>query len=270
MLTHWKDRVRRADKRRRLTSSSRTDGVVDQAPADLLVAARAALGDDELHLETYTLARVIASEEFTATPEEWACLGDADLNRAARRGLSVFDHVTGKTGLYGEQRGARKVASSRDPAEVHVVVARALLSGEARGIARGAYRYFDPAAQLAVWRRREGAAKPAPPLVVLERWCYDKAFVRGTDQELVGGNERRPWLSGVGDDLEEWVGPIAGVDAYNLMLFRKADAGADHNRRYLEARQVIRSKNGAANPLDFPEVPLFALMAIGVAMGGAV
>lgn len=239
----WQDRVRKAPAGSISRSTRDGQDVVRERPADLLAAARRSAGES-LTLDEYTAARLAVSEHGSGSPEELACIIDAEVNRAEKRGVSLYEHLTGGTDRFGRQRGVRKASTRLDPTMRHVEAARAVLGGDARGIAQGAHRFFDPRTQTYIARTR-GAA---PPLLVLERWCYDKAWAT-KNKSLKGGNELAPWGSGVGDGLEEWVGPIDGVNAYELMLFRSATAGADHNQRYLAAREVIRSKSGIGRTL---------------------
>jgi hypothetical protein len=235
-----------------VTSSTRSStGMVSPAPDALLTQARELY--PTLTLEEYTAARLAVSEHGSGSPAELCAIIDAELNRAIAKGVSLFQHLTAGTGRYWAYSGSavRVPASTRtDPGRRHVGAAFAVLrSGAARGIAQGAHRFFDPRAQMYL-HQRDGVSHP---LIVLEAWCYDKkyALVGGqlpVPRRLVGGNEAQPWLSGVGDDLEEWVGPVDGVDAYQLMLFRKAHAGERHNSAYLAARSVILNKAGLPPP----------------------
>lgn len=216
------------------------DDVVDVAPGELARRAGLKLGGQVVELEAYSLARVIASEHSSGSWAELLCIGDADLNRARAEGRSIVDHITGGSGLYGSQgsagAGARKrpVSSARDPHVRHLRAARLLLSGEARGWARGARRYFDPKAQLALWGTKSQSYMH--PLDILDRWTYNRAVkANGRDDEGRRTVELGPARAGG----EEWVGPIANVDAWELMLFRPATDAQD--RQYQLAEAIIRT-----------------------------
>jgi hypothetical protein len=204
-----------------------------------LESARASVSD--LTLIEYGLARVIASEHAKGSPAEICCIGDATINGAKAAGRDLLDHITAGSSQFGSQgsvgAGARKrpVSSARSPGARHIRAALALLRGRffglvdppARGISRGARRFFDPRAQLAL---SKSGTKHCPPLVILERWTY--ALPWGPTRCTLGTKR--------GTGQEEWVGPIVGIDAYELMLFRPA--GRQQDALYAAARRVIESQ----------------------------
>lgn len=228
-------------KTRLTTSSQDADGVVKQLPATLLDAARRIGG--AMTLDEYTLARIIASEMGSGSPEELLCVGDCDLERARRKGRSVFEHATGGTGRYGSQKAPRPVATSRDPYVRQLRAVRILLgAGGARGIARGGTQYYDPKTQLALWR--DGRA--SHPLVILDRWTYARPWkTRGRDAE----GRMVDTLGDPGElaDQLEWCGPIDGVNAWELMLFRRRTTASYQASAYEDARALIES-HGANQP----------------------
>ena len=221
----------------------------------------------DLTLEEYALARVIYSEYGSGSPVELCCVGDATIGQARASGRELVDHITAGTGVFGSQgsggAGGRKrpVSSARNPGPRHVRAALALLRGKlwglanppARGIARGARRYLSPHAQLASHRRN--VASHCHPLVILERWTY--ALPWGSTRCSLGDKR--------GTDQVEWVGPIAGVDAWELMLFRKATPQQD--ALYAAARRLIDSE-GADQSGPGPVAPLIEL-ALVVALASA-
>lgn len=217
----------------RVTSSTVADGAVVQAPPALLAQAHAI--DPRTTLDELAAARLIASERGDGTVTEWACIVDAELNRAAAAGRSLFDSLTRGHG-FGPQ-GAQRPASTRlDPHEGHLAAARLVIAGEARGIARGAVRFFDPATQDALAR-----GKPArcDALAILTRWSYGYAM-RG---ECVLDTSK----PGADNPTQAWVGPIPGVDAWRLMLFAPmAFADPQHVARYQAALAVIQVGRGLA------------------------
>ena len=241
---------------------------VVEKPASLLAQARTWDGGtfSDLSQDEYTLARIVASEHSSGTPQELACIGDADLNRAARRKKSVTQYALGSAGSYGRQGGGkRSISTARDPSPRHVRVAMALTRGlfgaPARGISRGATRYFDPRAQFAGharWKRGE-ALRHCPPLVILRRWTYDLPYV---DKDCSLGSRR-------GGDQQQWVGAIDGVDAFRLMLFRRADSRQDE--MHSQAERIIRSRGDwqpTAGPPDLGDLGGLALAVVGLGLLG--
>lgn len=196
--------------------------------------------DAGLTRDSYALARVVASEFGQGEPTEMCCIADAIVNHADARGLSLFDHITERTGQFGSQgHGSnRKMSSKLDPGPRHVEAALAIvrrgffgaLPPPLRGVAKGAYQFMDPKAQTS--SNADDAARNCPPLAVLESWTYARKILTHT-----GGCELADQRGG---GQLEWVGPIPGVDAYQLMLFRAATAQQD--ALYAAARRVIESR----------------------------
>lgn len=181
---------------------------------------------------------------------------DAEVNRANRRKISLTAHLTGRTGLYGPQGGVRPAATRQTSTLRHLAIARAVLSGDAKGIARDAERFFDPKVQdnQHAKYRRELAAMEAEgrgetprrvhscqALGTLKAWSYDLPRCRPFRCCADG---LPPRDADHGPDPDAWVGPIAGVDAYRLMLMRPSSYGADHDRAFAEATEIIASRSG--------------------------
>jgi hypothetical protein len=238
------------------------------APASPLFASvedarRGTVGD--LTSEEYTLARVIASEHSRGSSAELCSIGDAVINGARASGRALVDHVTGGSQSFGSQGTAgapgrnRPVSSARSPGPRHIKAALALLRGRvwgladppARGVARGARRFFDPKSQLA--SHRSGDSRHCHPLVILERWTFDLDWVGPCKLGPIRGTAQ-----------EEWVGPIPGVDAYELMLFRPA--GRQQSALYLAARRLIESEGSdQAGPSELGRAVLELLVVLAVA-----
>ncbi len=222
--------------------SSPTFGSVEEAQA--YYPSRAA----EISRDVYTSARIIGSEKFDGTPAELCCIADADANKAAAYGKSIYDHATGGAG-YGSQGGARPVSTARLPGPRHILAALAVVGelGPARGIAMGARRYFDPKAQRALLER-DGIAHYCPPEVILKRWTYDLSW----------GSQRCSLGTTRGGAQEEWIGPVDGVDPYTLMLFRPRTSSQD--ALYAEALKVIEAHGAykGSAPLPLPELLVIA------------
>lgn len=219
-----------------------------QLPEALLAEARRVVGDG-LTLDEYTLARVIASEGGREPRPHQLAIGDADITRARAHGRSIFAHATGGSGRYGRQgygTPKRPVSTTVDPSRSHLEVARELLGGKA-GWTGGATAYYNPAVQYSCWARptscvpRDVAGalnRNQHPLDVLEKWSYARAVSNcGRDPQQRYRCTLGPKSSTAG---MEWVGPLNGVDAYRLMLFRPT-RGPRHEELTAQARLVITS-----------------------------
>lgn len=223
-------------------SSLGGDNVVDQDPQALLAQSRRRMGPSWT-LDDDALARVMSSERGDGPVAEQLAIGDADINRARRAGVSVFDHATGRTKRYGRQGKPRPVSTARD-AYVRQGRMVQLLRGEARGIARGAIQYFDPRTQYLQWL----AGRAVHPLVVLERWCFNKPWAGERARDSKGRQ-----LAELGDAPKGtsgkliWVGAIDGVDPWRTLLLRpcsskNAAAAAELElvaARYAEVLEVL-------------------------------
>ncbi len=141
----------------------------------LLRDARRLVSD--LTLDELTAARIIASERSRGTAAEMACLVDAELNRAERKGVSLTEHATGGTLVYGPQGGRRPVATRQNANLRNLAAARAVMSGSLRGISRGAERFFDPLVQQRQHQKfvdgRSGRVHSCSARGVLKAWSYD-------------------------------------------------------------------------------------------------
>jgi len=123
-----------------------SNGLVAEWPEAL--AAQAGLD-----VQTYTLARVIASEEGSSPRLHKVAVGWAVMNEAARKNQTLMTRVTNGSGQYGAQNastGARYVSTARDPSTDDVEVARAILTGREPDPTGGCHRFFAPAAQDAL------------------------------------------------------------------------------------------------------------------------
>jgi hypothetical protein len=224
--------VRRKERSRRITRShyDKQTGLVRESPAELLEQARA--NDPTVSLEELTAARLIASEHDSGTETEWAAIVASELNRADRKGMTLYESLTldGRFGRQGRKtsRGNTRASTRRDSSIAQLRIARKVLSGELRGIAKGAQRFFDP-------RSQDRGSYRCNALEILEKWSFD--YPRGTGRCFRRRAGRRP---------VEWVGPVPGIDPYRLMLFRPArlPLGPDHAQRFEAARDVILQGRG--------------------------
>lgn len=231
-------RPRRHRGKRITTSTVTENGTVRESPQALLEQARKRAGP-EITLEELTAARLIASEHSRGTWQEMTAIVDAELNRAEAKGLTMTKHLT-SNGTYGKQGGRhqrgkkRRASTRRDPTTEHLRAARAVLGGEMRGIARGAVRFFDPRAQWAMhrkWTTGKSDRRHCHPLIILERWSYDRKWRKGAPPCTLRTKN--------GKHLQEWVGPIEGINPLRLMLLRPAKPGDDQERQHEQARELV-------------------------------
>lgn len=233
---------------RYITSSTRDRAkTVRETPAELLSQARTRTGLD-ITLDELTAARLIASELSQGTPEEMAAMVDAELNRAEAKGRTLTAHLT-SAGTYGKQggrhgRGKKRPASTaHDPTHKHLDIARRVIGGELRGIALGAVRFFDPVSQYAAhkrWLTGKSDRRHCHPAVILRRWTHDLPWNR---QGPPCALHDKP-----GRQLQEWVGPIDGINPLRVMLLRPARPGDEHQQRYEQARRLILERFPLTNP----------------------
>jgi hypothetical protein len=228
----------------RLTTSVVRGGQVAPSPSALLARTWRVVGDPSITLDDLAGARLAASELGKASLVELACVVDVELNRAERDGLSLYDSLT-RGQLFGRAgKGSRRPASTAHDARFrHLWVARAVLAGHARGISRGAVRFFDPEALDYAHRawvaKRSRIPATCDALGLLDRWAFDRRSLRKgrdcpTDQTTTG------------PDTQAWVGAIDGVDPYRLMLMRHEPLGRTHTKLHLAATTVINAGRARA------------------------
>lgn len=217
------------------------NGTVEQSAGELLEQAHRF--DPVVTLDELTGARLAASEHASGTFAELACIVDSELNRAKKRGLSLFQSLTHR-GTFGKQGRERRASTRRDPQIRHVLAARAVLSGSARGISLGSVRFFDPVAmqrmhaQYRQWvdggrQGEQPAIVSCDALTLLEAWSFD--FGRQ------GASRCPPDRTKSGRDTLAWVGPIPGVDPLRLLLMKPMPIGPEHTRQYQAARAILRA-----------------------------
>lgn len=222
-----------------------------------------------LTLDELSGSRLIASEHGSGSFEEMCCIIDAELNRSKARGMSLTDHLTGKTGVYGPQQGIRKASTRLNSRVRHLEAARAVLSGDQRGISRGAVRFFDPRTQdrqNAKFRAGATGTKvhSCQSLGTLRAWSFDLPKAGKFRCDIATGlpdPDDKP-----GPRPQEFVGKIPGVDAYRLMCFRPSKYGAEHTARFQEAAEIINSRSGLGSLLDDPAFQFLALLVLAVAL----
>ena len=211
-------------------------GAVREAPEVLLAQARAAARDPAITLDELAGARLAASEYGGGSLVELAAIIDTEANRAQAAGRSLFDSLTRGAGFGRQGQGSKRPASTRlDPEFRHLWAARAVLVGMARGIARGAVAFFNPAvmdATHAAWAAGRGSIPTScDALGLLELWSFDRPRL---------GDAACPFDSTkTGTVTRAWVGPIQDVDPWRLMLMKPAKTGAEHFGAYVAAGKEI-------------------------------
>jgi hypothetical protein len=225
---------------RRINWSAVSRGNASPDPALLLAQARRATGDDTITDDELAGARLATSEYDSGNLIEWACIVDAECNRARRAGLSLFEHLTRGQGYGSQGQGSRRKASTaRDPYLAHLWAARLVLGGELAGVARGAERFFDPDAMDTLHRKwKAGLSKiktTCDALNLLEAWSFD--YHGSTRSGRCPFDRTKP-----GRSTEAWVGPIAHVNPAKLMLMKPLRLGAEHTERYQAARATLLAR----------------------------
>lgn len=222
-----------------------TDGVVRCDPERMRQAAEAFLRETgffprskSLSFDVYAMARNIKSEAGSGTGSEKLAIGEALINRAREKGVSMFSLMS-RGGFFSRQRGCSPCVSSRQDPEVEdIIAAELVLAGKSGGIARGATHYFSPRSQNASFRRGT-TSKDA--LTIYNSWTG-------------------------GGDLLAWVGYVPGIDLGRQMFFRrmpKSDAG----RQFHAAMRLIgRSALQQSTPPEVLAAPLCGL-ALGAGDG---
>jgi hypothetical protein len=206
-------------------------------PTYLLAEARGS--DRDVTLDELTAARLVASEHGRGTPIEMACVVDAELNRATAAGKTLTRHAA-PTGQYGRQEGVRPASTRLNPTLRHLTVARCVLRGQLRGVARGAHRFWNPLQQERSYRDFKAGKVDHPhscsALGLLRAWSFDLRPCRKGRRCCDDG---QPPVGNPGPNTEGWVGPIGGVDAMRLMLMKPMKVGDDHTRAFESARDLI-------------------------------
>lgn len=223
--------------RTRLTSGS------SQVASVLLAQARKV--DPTITLDELTVSRLIASES-NGSLQEQACIGDAELNRAERKGRSVTTHLTGGTNVYGAQGGIRPAATRQHSTRRHLAIARAVMHGDSRGISRGAERFFSPRVQDRLHAKYKAGLTPGRvhscrAQGTLRAWSFD---LPECEPYRCCGDGMPPKDAAPGPRPDAWVGDIPGVDAYEQMFMKPSSYGDEHDASFAAASEIIRSRAG--------------------------
>ena len=237
-------RLRQRINRSKIDSS----GTVVETPSELLAQAR--IYDRAITMDELTGARLAVSEHSKGSFTELCSIVDSELNRARRRGKSLFKSLTYRD-TFGRQDRRRRAATRQDPTIRHLLAARAVLSGKARGISQGAVQFFDPEAmdrlnvKYRLWRDgkipKPAHAPSCDALELLEAWSFDYGKKKGHPR-------CPPDRSKQGTYTLAWVGPIPGVDPFYLMLMKRMPLGTEHTLRYRAARDLIIQRRKQKSP----------------------
>jgi hypothetical protein len=183
----------------------RADGLVDGDPTALAAAAG-------LDLKTYALARALVSEHGNDPDVYLIAIGWAIRNKAAERGVSLFELLTDGKGvagdwLFGEQKaaaGTKYAATGQDPAQRHATIASFVLSSSSDPTG-GATHFFSPKAQDSLAAKAE----------------TDPQYAKYKDKPAVVINES--WTA-PGGLYPSGAVPVVppGIDGYRLTLYRRA------------------------------------------------
>jgi hypothetical protein len=203
--------------------------VIDDPPG--VLATRAGVD-----VETYSLARVIASEGYPGgTPLQLAValssIGHVIKSEAKARGQSITRLLTGGTapGYYGSQKAKGYAATTRDPRVLDVAVAKAVLGG-IPDLTRGARNFVHPK----VWGDKEARGETATQAgaalsefeTVMRRWHTEKAYVGG----------------------------VPSIDSYRLMFFRR-ERDAKKREAAFEACMAVYRAGMAGKSVADPRSP---------------
>ncbi len=121
---------------------SKITGAVNISPADLASQA----GVD---VDTYSLARMISSEEGRSSNAVKAAVGWAAMNHANSSGKSITDVLTtnkNHPGLYGTQVGGY-ASTANDPYEGDIAIAQGILTGTISDMTGGADQFDRPSGE---------------------------------------------------------------------------------------------------------------------------
>lgn len=232
--------VNRPGAKIRINQSRNVDGKVLESPEELLAQAREF--NPGITLDVLAGARLIASEHASGSPAEHACIADSECNRAKRRGQTLFESLTRGHG-FGKQGRERPASTRRDPEQRHMWISQAVVTGDARGISRGAIRFYDPHVlqkqnqKFLKWQAggrlgKKPAIVSCNALDLLETWSFDYG--------RKGDNRCPPDRSRPGRNTLAWVGPIDGIDPLRLLLMKPMPTGPEHTRMYEAARDILK------------------------------
>lgn len=150
-------------------------------------------------LDEYSLARMVQSEEGGNGPVHMLAVAEAAVNEARRRGRTVTRLLTasaivGVDGHYSEQAAGKWASTRSDPRERAAKAAELALQGS--NVFMGVVDYFSP-------RNQDAGSQNGHTL----RLSSEQYIAERASEGLF------------------WIGPVAGVNPYELMLFSRQPQG---------------------------------------------
>lgn len=214
--TTRKETVTYTDKKTGETKQKEIE-IVNELPPELAKAA-------SVDMETYSLARVIASEGYSGDDYALAMVGIGSVikNEARRRfkddpnaitRLLIYSQFPAAKDHYGEQSG-RYAATTRDPMKWHVLFAKALLDKDLPDITKGATQFLDPWGPGGTQKNKR--LEPFPE--VMKRWHSKSA----------------------------WIGEIPGLDTLSLAFFRPEPDEAKRESALASLLGIWRKRYGGS------------------------
>lgn len=203
-LPRWHTWIASVPKTRIYSGYSIVNGNVPSSPENLRAKAAAAIsrGFDRLTLDEYSVARYIASEVGSGTPEEKVAVAEAGINHAKKVGVSVSRMLLtarnpANNGYYGpinvvgpsdiSAPYGRWAATTQDPTLQDIVIARFVLSGGTKNFSRYADDQNGPNAFIGKY---------------------------GVEYYITNSIKR------LANSRSYWVGYLAGVDHFHTFLYR--------------------------------------------------
>jgi hypothetical protein len=127
----------------RLTTSTITDGVVDQSIAQLVQDASSTVGR-AIPVDTYSVARMLRSEYGSGPVAAKIAMAWVARNDAAELGRSVTATINAGTRAgvaYGAQAGGGRYSTAHDPYENDLAIAEAVMTGDEADPTGGAVKF---------------------------------------------------------------------------------------------------------------------------------
>ncbi len=151
-------------KGRRLTNTHEdAGGTIPDPPQELADIASKVCGH-KVDVDTYALARMIASEEGSADLQSQQAVALVVVNDAKSNGWSLLKTIThrrGKAyGTFGQQSG-RRYSSALDPYESHLAVAEEVISGKVTDFTGGSIKFVNPSQKVFDAQAKKAGSKRA-------------------------------------------------------------------------------------------------------------
>ncbi len=206
-------------------------------------------GQAGLPLDVYSLARMVASENGSASSATLLALAEVARNKAAQRSETVTELLTRSSitiadGRYSEQAAGKWASTRLDPNGRHVAAATFAL-GEGSNVFGDAIDFFDPSAQ--------------------DKGQQGTHVLRQTSEEYIAAR--------AAEGLQ-WIGPVDGVNPYRLMCFAPPVSGIADTAAAYQALMDGRLGKAPASSSSGPQLdagntsPGWALGAGAIAAAG--